>query len=174
MTIQLVRVEPEARTVAWSVQSPTPGVVLLDFTIEGRAPWAPLHWRAGLWSKPPLDLSLDAAGQLVALQFALQDERVLPGEATLLAAPETGLPVFDVNEWPSERYRDEKIPVEPIRTSSGDLVVRIGPPRPLARVCGVVPGLLMAFTDVGNLAEIRLGPLDREDWAAIDAFSLVD
>lgn len=40
--------------VRWNVESPVGGVVLIEVVLD-RNP-APLHWRAGLWEKPPLDL----------------------------------------------------------------------------------------------------------------------
>jgi hypothetical protein len=167
-------VDPGSRSATWNIESPTPGVVLIDVAIERPSRSTPLHWRAGTWSKPPLDLSLDDHGRLVGLQFVLQDERVPAGQWTVFPDPEVGLPVFDVRGWPSERYRDETMVVQASRLSSGELALRLGDLQPLARVCAVAAGVLMGFTEAGSLAEIRLGPLDEEDWAAIDAFSYVE
>lgn len=37
---------------------------------------APLHWRAGDWSKPPLDVRLSDVGAVESIQFVFQDESV--------------------------------------------------------------------------------------------------
>lgn len=174
MTLRLLRTEPGPRVATWSIETPTPGVVLIDVTIERQAASAPLHWRAGTWSKPPLDLALDDEGRLVGLQFVLQDERVAAGQWTVFPDPEEGLPVFDIQGWPSERYCDETMPVEASRLSGYKLALRLGDRQPLAGSCAVASGVVMGFTDASTLAEIRLGPFDQEDWAAIDAFSYVE
>ncbi|MEX2555047.1 MAG: hypothetical protein WEB06_05390 [Actinomycetota bacterium] len=174
MSLRLLRTELGPRAATWSIETPTPGVVLIDVTIEGQTASAPLHWRAGTWSKPPLDLTLDDQGRLVALQFVLQDERVAAGQWTVFPDFDEGLPVFDIAGWPSERYRDETVPVEASRLSGGELALRLGDPQPLGRACGVGSALVMGFTDASTLAEIRLGPLDQDDWAAINAFSYVE
>lgn len=174
MRLRLVRTDPGPRAATLSIETPTPGVVLIDVALEGQAPSAPLHWRAGTWSKPPLDLSLDDQGRPVGLQFVLQDERVPTGHWTVFPDPEEGLPLFDIGDWPSERYCDETMSVEASRLSGGELALRLGDPQPLGHACEVAPGVLMGFTHAGDLAEIRLGPFDEEDWASIHAFSYVE
>jgi hypothetical protein len=50
--------EPQAM-VAWRIESPTVGVVLFDVDVGAWGHPIPLHWRAGDWRKPPLDIQLD-------------------------------------------------------------------------------------------------------------------
>jgi hypothetical protein len=174
MTLRLVRVDPVSVAAVWSIETPTPGVVFIDVALDGDAPPAPLHWRASTGAKPPLDLSLDGGGRLVGFQFVLQDERVPSGEWSVLPDPENGVPLFDVSEWPSDRYRDEIVPVSASRLSGGELTLRLGEARAPTHACQVGAGLVMAFNEDNSLAEIRLGPLDDEDWDAIAAFSFVE
>ena len=134
---------------------------------------SPLHWRAGLWDKPPLDVTMDAAGGLLGVQFVLQDERVDRGGTLAVSAePESGRPVFDVEAWPADRYLDVETTVTALRTPEGLLVLRIGDVGASDRVLAVGEGLAVGLHE-GALAEIRIGPLTGEDWEAIDAFSFV-
>lgn len=174
MSLLLLRTEPATLQSTWSIEAPTVGVVLIDVTIRRAESAAPLHWRAGAWTKPPLDVSLDDEGRLISIQFVLQDERVSPGQWSVLPDPEGAAPVFDVKNWPAERYRDETLAVTASRLSGGELALRIGDEQHLARACRVDAGLLMAFGADGDLAKILLGPLANEDWEGIDAFSFVE
>lgn len=170
-----MRLDPHTVRAAWSIEAPTPGVVLIDVTLGESRPTTPLHWRMGTWTKPPLDLSLDDGGRPVALQFVLQDERVAAGQSLAdLPEPEGGVPIFDINDWPPERYCDETGPVRANRLPSGELRLQIGEPQPVRRACRTAPGLLLGFDERDVLAEIRLGPLAGEDWEAINAFSFVE
>jgi hypothetical protein len=166
--------EATALVATWSIETPTPGVVLIDVAIGGQQTPVPLHWRVGTWVKPPLDLSLDHEGHLVGMQFVLQDERVQAGQWSVLPDEEIAVPVFNVENWPAERYRDETMAVGASRLSGGELALRIGEAGDLTRACRTKGGLLVAFGADDSLAEIRLGPLSSEDWEAIDAFSFVE
>jgi hypothetical protein len=172
--LRLVRTDPGSHHAIWSIESPTPGVVLINLAIDGMSEPVPLHWRAGTWTKPPLDVELDARGRLVGLQFVLQDERVPVGEGSVLPERDTALPIFDVTAWPHDRYLDEKIPVVANRLRGGELALLIGDRLPLTKAIQIGSSLTLAFANSGRLAEIRLGPLSGDDWEAIDAFSTGD
>lgn len=169
--LRLKDLESPLSRVACNVESPTPGVVLVEVGL-GSDP-APLHWRAGSWDKPPLDISMDASGRLLAVQFVLQDEWVeRDGTATERAPSELGRPVFDVSSWPDDRYLDVEASVTAVRTPEGTLVLRIGEVGDVDRVVLVGEGLAVCLR-ADALVEVRIGPLDVEDWEAIDAFSSV-
>lgn len=169
--LKLIRqdlLEPE---VSILVESPVPGVVLID-AVLGR-PEAPLHWRAGLWNKPPLDVSLVPNGRLAAVQFVLQDERVPRSESLNLSWDGTGgiWPVFDVGSWPDGRYLDEEIAVSLERM--GDLLV-LGVGAAMAQRWECVGnGLAIGLNGSDEVVVLVPGPLGAEDWDAIDTFSSV-
>lgn len=169
--LRLKGLEAPLSRVGCNVESPTPGVVLVELVLGSDR--APLHWRVGLWDKPPLDISMDASGRLLGVQFVLQDERVERDDtATESGASESGRPVFDVATWPDDRYLDVEAPVTAVRTPEGTLVLRIGDVGNVDRVLLVGDGLAVGVR-ADALAEVRIGPLTVEDWEAIDAFSFV-
>jgi hypothetical protein len=88
-----------------------------------------------------------------------------------LPSTEVGLPIFDTDSRPSDRYIDEESSVSAIRLAGGELVVRLGNEQPLRRICQVGSDLFMGFSDDRVLKEVRLGPLSADDWEDIDAFS---
>src|SRR5918996_4765799 len=108
LKLRLAGSESSRGEATWSIESPTPGVVLIDVNVVGANRRPPLHWRTGTWQKPPLDISLDREGRLIGFQFVLQDERVKEGVATDLPAPKACWPIFDVANWPKDRYLDDK------------------------------------------------------------------
>ncbi len=169
--LRLARIETVPCDAIWSIESPTPGVVLIDVHVVGIEEAVPLHWRTGTWTKPPLDLSLDREGRLVGFQFVLQDERVREGISSDFPSPEVGLPLFDIEDWPSDRYADVKSALEAFRLAGSELELRLGDELSVRQVCQVGSSLFMAFGDHDRLSAIRLGPLSVEDWEAIDAFS---
>jgi hypothetical protein len=169
--LQLARIERVPCDAYWSIESPTPGVVLIDVHVAAIEESVPLHWRTGTWTKPPLDISLDREGRLVGFQFVLQDERLREGTSSDLPSPEVGLPVFNIEDWPPDRYADESSPVDCVRLAGGELQLRLADEFSVRHVCQIGSGLFMAFGDDGGLRAIRLGPLSVEDWEAIDAFS---
>lgn len=172
MSLQLLRTEPATAFATWRIETPTVGVVLIDVVIGGSQTAVPLHWRVGTWMKPPLDVALDGEGRLVGFQFVLQDERVDRATWSMLPDLESTVPVFNVENWPPDRYRDETLSVNARRLAGGELALRVGDERPLARAFDLAPRLVLAFGADGALAEMRLGPLPNDDWEAIDAFSL--
>jgi len=161
-----------ADDVSWRVEIPVPGVVLIDVSVGSGGCAVPLHWRAGDWTKPPLDVSLSAQGRIEAVQFVLQDERV--GRASMrMRCPVTqsGVAEFAVDDWAADRYRDERVEVSAARSGTDELVLRIGDPSVDLEYCRAGVGLLLGF-DRDELAEIVLGPLSLEDWESVGAFSL--
>ena len=168
--LRLARIETVSCDAIWRIESPTPGVVLIDVHVVGIEEAVPLHWRTGTWSKPPLDVSLDREGRLVGFQFVLQDERVREGIPLDFPVPKLGLPVFDVEDWPSDRYADVKSALEAFRLEGSELELRLGD-ESVRQACQVGSSLFMTFGDHDRLSAIRLGPLSVEDWEAIDAFS---
>jgi hypothetical protein len=172
--VRVVAVAPDVEgTVGWRIESPTVGVVLVDVGLGRDPDPAPLHWRAGEWSKPPLDLEIDSiSGRLQALQFILQDERVPVEKVAPLPAGQQGVPVFEVAGWPADRYRDVRYPVAAIRSQTGELVLRIGR-RGCANACRVRGGLAIGYDRGGDLCKIRVGPLTGDEWESIDSFSAI-
>ncbi len=173
VSLQLRQTKPATVRATWGIQTPTIGVVIIDVVIDESETPLPLHWRVGTWVKPPLDLSIDHDGRLVGIQFVLQDERVQPGHSSGLPDPAVAVPVFNVENWPIDRYRDEAMVVDACRLSGGELLLRVGEARDLTRACRTSRELVVAFDQDDSLAEIRLGPLSREDWEVIDTFSFV-
>ena len=154
------------------VESPVPGVVLIDVSLVGEGFPVPLHWRAGDWSKPPLDVSLRPDGRVAGIQFVLQDESVPEeGFSAQRRVGWAGTPVFVVDGWPADRYRDERLAVSASRSLSGELVLRLGGAGPALEWGEVSAGLVFGFAD-DQLVEIVVGLLDADDWASVSAFSL--
>lgn len=172
--LRLCEIDPIPSEISWSIDAPTPGVVIVDVAIgPGRVP-VPLHWRAGSWTKPPLDVTLDNEGRLTAIQFVLQDEQVEFGGVlhNQCGAPKIGIPRFEVSSWPEDRYWDERLPVVAHRTGVGELLLHIGERRQLCQQCAPGPGLLLGFDQDVSLATVKIGPMAIDDWASIDAFSI--
>lgn len=169
--LRLKKLDAPLAQVPCNIESPTPGVVLVEVDL-GRYP-APLHWRVGLWDKLPLDLSMDPSGRLLSVQFVLQDERVGRDDGAIeRAVSNAGRPVFDVASWPENRYVDVEAPVVAARTPAGTLVLRVGDGGEVERVLLVGDGLALGLRRT-RLVDIMIGPLSREEWEAIDAFSFV-
>lgn len=170
-TLRLKAKEAPLPQVPWRIESPTPGVVLVEAVLDTDR--APLHWRVGQWDKPPLDLWMDASGRLLGVQFALQDERVGPEDTTAdKPVDDHGRPVFDVSSWPEDRYIDTEAPVVAARAREGTLALRIGDCGQIDRLLQVGDGLAVGLR-TSALATVRLGPLSAEDWETIDAFSWI-
>lgn len=163
--------------VSWRMESPVPGVVLIDVAVGSGGCPVPLHWRVGDWTKPPLDVSLTAEGRIEAFQFVLQDERVedeLAGRTevtTRRSVAWAGAVTFAIERWPADRYLDERLEVSAERSGSDELVLRIGDRLVELEYCEAGLGLLLGF-DHDELVEIVLGPLSVEDWDSVGAFSL--
>src|SRR5439155_5966841 len=107
--IRLIRLEASEYPIGLSIEVPTKGVAILDVTVGSWRSRVPLHWRAGNWSKPPLDVALSPDGELESIQLVLQDEAVNASDECLPALrhqEEAGRPAFDVDGWPPNRYFD--------------------------------------------------------------------
>ena len=154
-------------SVAWTIDCPTRGVVIVDVAVGGVVSRMPLHWRAGDWSKPPLDVRLSPRGMLENIQIVLQDESVDMGEAAVPSEGMRGLPVFDVQGWPAGRYSDTRIEVEILRLARGELYAAIGDGRPEKSVL-VGEGLSLVVDSAGRLVGILLGPLTAAEWQMVE------
>ncbi len=168
MLLKSVLKSSVAVPIRWSVDCPASGVVILDVTVGDGVSAVPVHWRAGDWTKPPLDLRLSRAGVVEQIQFVFQDESVDAGDLLLPAGPEAGLPIFDLDGWPEDRYLDARVAVKTQRLPSGELYAAIGDSRP-ERVVSVTRGLRFGFDSSDQLAAIALGPLSSSEWQVIEA-----
>jgi hypothetical protein len=81
-----------------------------------------------------------------------------------------GVPLFDVEGWPSDRYVDTRTSVLATRLSSDELVVSIADSDPVRRL-RLGEGLCIGLDPIGEVAELILGPLDIEQWRTIAAAS---
>ncbi|HEV2376997.1 MAG TPA: hypothetical protein VGS19_33145 [Streptosporangiaceae bacterium] len=158
----------EALPIRWTLDCPTRGVVVLDVAVGKATSSAPLHWRAGDWTKPPLDLQLNNAGAVESIQFVFQDESVDAGESLLPSDSVIGLPVFDVQRWSPDRYMDARVAVETMRLQSGELYPAIGVDSP-KRAISVTWGLRFGVDSSSQLVAIAIGPLTPDEWQLIEA-----
>lgn len=162
-------VEPDdAAAIRWTLDCPARRVVILDVEVGQETSGAPLHWRAGDWTKPPLDLRLSASGSVESIQFVFQDEAVEPGESVLPSRSEIGSPIFDVAKWPEGRYVDARLLVKTFRLPSGELYAAIGEGRP-ERSVSVTRGLRFGFDSSDQLVGVALGPLTDDEWRMVEA-----
>lgn len=155
-------------SIHWTLDCPTRGVVILDVMVGQDASDAPLHWRAGDWTKPPLDLRLSDAGSVENIQFVFQDKSVGSGQVALPSKSEIGLPTFDVRAWPEGRYVDARIAVRTSRLPSGELYAAIGEGQP-ERSLSVTSGPRFGFDSSDHLVGIALGPLTAGEWQVVEA-----
>jgi hypothetical protein len=154
---------------SWTLDCPAIGAVVLNVRVGYRtASNAPLHWRAGDWSKPPLDMRMSSIGDIEGVQFVFQDESIFSNTDPFPATAEVGVPVFDVHAWPDDRYLDTLVNVHTFRVPTGELCATIGevPPK---RVISSARGLRIAFAATGELAGFEVGPFSRDDWLMIEA-----
>lgn len=162
-------INPEgALPIKWQLDCPTRGVVILDAAVGEVATSTPLHWRAGDWSKPPLDVRLSDNGEVESIQFVFQDESVDVGDVVPPSEMATGLPTFEVGAWPPDRYSDVHLPVTTLRLPSGHLYAAIGNFQP-SRSVSVTWGLRFDFDPADQLVGIALGPLTADEWQLIEA-----
>ena len=149
----------------------TAGVVAIDVALDKSA-LPSLHWRAGNWTKPPLDVAVDPEdGRLRGIQIVLQDEGVPDGKYRVNALEvRRGVPAFDVGTWAnSDRYVDETIPVVATRAPDDSLEVLIGEYGEPGVTLTVDDQLELLFTSESVLSAIRVGPLSAEEWSLIAA-----
>lgn len=149
-----------------TVDVPTGGVAILDVMLGGPRSLAPLHWRTGDWTKPPLDLSMSATGRLERVNFVLQDEEVRSIEEETGLEHDTGVPCFDVRGWSPDRYRDGTAELDVGRTPSGELVIALATDPPV-RGIRVGGRLRLEFDGGGALVLVGIGPLDRQMWRRV-------
>lgn len=163
---QLTEAE-EALPVKWDLDCPTRGVVILDVALGGSPSNTPFHWRAGDWTKPPLDVRLSEEGLVQSIQFVFQDEAVETNEVVLPTDVKTGVPKFDVEAWSSDHYSDARLNVKTVRLPSGELYAKIGDAQPSFSI-SVTWGLRFDF-DADQMVGIALGPLSADEWEVIEA-----
>ncbi len=155
------------------IESPTRGVVLINWVQESpeKVQSAPLHWRIGLWNKPPIDIEIDAAdGHLRGLQIVLQDEAITAQiPAPISHKVLSGLPDFDVTKWPlTDRYLDEVADVTVAWTSSDDILVLFTPQlSSRAMECEVHPSVSLLFDEGKWLVGLRLPGITAEEKAVL-------
>lgn len=166
--LQVRTVNPGSDLVQIAVDSPTRGVAIVDVQISPILNPAPLHWRAGDWTKPPLDVSLGPDGRPKSLQVVFQDEEVPRTNASEPIQAEVGVPIFDIGDWPANRYLDTRTVVQMEHLESDELAVRIGTDQP-DRWLQLGPGLEFGFDAAGTLVKLIIGPLDDGQWRLIAA-----
>ncbi|HEU5375400.1 MAG TPA: hypothetical protein VFV38_08180 [Ktedonobacteraceae bacterium] len=181
--LKTVEIEQLSVQVIREITSPAQGVVLIDCRIareeEDEEPLTvPLHWRVGDWSKPPIDIALDAdTGRFQSLQLVLQDEtierRVQPAIDVATLTSETGIPVFERTLWNNgERYADERLqPTPSWEGQSGLLVMFVPVPALIIRACLVDKSLMFLLDERDEIIGFQLNQITREEkrtirWAA--------
>lgn len=168
LSLKSLEESTEALQIRWTLDCPARGVVILDAAVGEDASGAPLHWRAGDWKKPPLDIRLSEGGAVESIQFVFQDEVVGAGRDAQPLRTEIGTPIFDVAEWPIERYVDDRVAVTTRRLPSGELYAAIGDDR-AERSISVTWGLRFHFSSSDHLVGIVVGPLTADEWQLVDA-----
>lgn len=153
--------------ISITVESPTDGVALVDVDMNRPSTTVPLHWRVGDWTKPPLDISVTPEGRLQRLQFVIQDEEVGRTGVAAESTDDQGVPLFDVDRWPPDRYLDVRALVRAARLASGELAILVGNEN-TARWLRVGDGLAFGLDASGRVSQLVVGPLDAEQWRVID------
>jgi hypothetical protein len=179
--LKVVEIKDIQVRVAREITSPAQGVVLIDCLLttdeEKKEPSpVPFHWRAGDWSKPPIDITLEAdTGRFQSLQLVLQDETIT--RTTLLSAestePSKGIPIFARADWSNnERYIDEHL--QPMLSWEGPdnlLVVFTPTPVQVTQTCQVDASLMFLLNEQSEVIGFRLDQVTSEEkrtirWAA--------
>lgn len=153
--------------VNWTLDCPAPGVVIIDVAVGDAASAVPFHWRAGDWTKPPLDFRLSERGALESIQIVFQDEEVSEGEGVAPPATARGCPVFDVGDWPAGRYLDVRTSVRVLRLPSGELRAVIGDREPEQSIA-VAEGLRLEVDPARHLVGVVFGPLSVGEWHKLE------
>jgi hypothetical protein len=182
---EIQQLEPHDRVIR-EVTSPAQGLVLLDCKFdmdeeeEGNESVrlsAPLHWRAGTWTKPPIDITLRADdGRFQSLQLVLQDETIptraiiVPGQATSSCK---GIPIFDRTAWQEEEYYiDERLqPMLSWQEYNSVGVVFASMPVQVAQVCEIDASLMFLLDEQNQVIGFRINNLTKDEkhtlrWAA--------
>jgi hypothetical protein len=148
-----------------SVTSPVRGVAVVDLSIGSQSA-VPLHWRAGDWSKPPIDLAVSADGYLESLQIVLQDEDAsLPSTVQITESLPWTVKVH-TEEWPENRYRDAIMPINIRRTDIGELVISLGD-EPLIGESHRVSPRLRVIVMHNELRGLLIGPMSIDEWDTV-------
>jgi hypothetical protein len=177
--LKIVEIERVPAKVTREVTNLAQGVVLIDCRLttdeENEEPLSvPLHWRAGDWSKPPIDIALDAeTGHLRSLELILQDEII--EHKTLLSTEladidiDRGTPIFERTLWSDdERYVDETLmPTLSWGEQNSLLVVLVSPPVRVARTCLVDSSLVFLLNEQNEIIGFRLNQITREEKSTI-------
>lgn len=156
--------------VSWTIDCPAPGTLIIDVAVGHAASAVPLHWRAGDWTKPPLDFRLSERGALESVQVVLQDEEVSEDEGAALPATVRGCPVFHVGDWPEGRYMDVRTSVKILRLPSGELHAVIGDRMPEQSIV-VAEGLRLEVDTARRLVGAVIGPLSVSEWRKVQLAS---
>lgn len=104
-----IRDDPNCR-VSREIEELTTGVVSIHYVVQRDFARPPLHWRAGKWDKPPVDIRVDPVdGQLRAVQVVIQHPLSEKSGATPKAPRiRRGVPFFDLGAWQGGKpYLDE-------------------------------------------------------------------
>jgi hypothetical protein len=144
---------------------------LINVDVAGPRSLTPLHWRAGEWTEPPIDIEVNPDdGAIQAVQVVLQDEwagmRVPPSSQDAVS----GLPLVAFADWPTDGYWDVRCRVAVARAGTGELIVDLGD-RGAVSYAGQLGSLLFGWDASGELCQIVIGPLSSEDWDDVNAFS---
>jgi hypothetical protein len=165
--MRAIDLNTRSRSVGIAVDSPTKSVATVDVKIGAQTP-APLHWRGGDWTKPPLDIALSSDGYVESIQVVFQDEEVAMADWKVATQIELGVPAFEIDEWPTNRYLDVRIGVRTIRLASGELLVSIGD-EDAVRLFRPGDGLALGLDASGRLVQVLVGPFDAEHWRLLGA-----
>lgn len=173
--LKIVEIEQLPARVLREITSPAQGLVLIDCQLsikeENEEPLAvPLHWRAGDWSKPPIDIALDEdTGRFQSLQFVLQDEVIergtLPGIDLATLTSETGVPIFERGLWSDdEHYADERLqPISTWERQNDLLMVFTSQPAQVTKACLVDDSLAFLLNEQNEIIGFQLNQITREE-----------
>jgi hypothetical protein len=174
MTTGLLRVRGvliEESAAVLDIDTPTHGVAIVNARFDRRKSPVPLHWRAGDWTKPPMDIEIDPqTGAVQAAQFVLQDERIPQSDMTEAPTPSGGTPIVETEGWTSDPYLGVHCDLRVWRGSSDELIVTFGDRSAVSH--NGRDRLTFGWDDASELAEVTFGPLSRQDWARINAYSV--
>lgn len=164
----LLRLSQRDQTeVQVTVTTPTTGVAILDVQVGETSSKSPLHWRAGMWTKPPVDIAVDPAnGRLQGVQIVLQDEDVPWGGGENLPADE-GAPAISTERWSEDRYRDEVMEVHLLRTPDDRLEVRLKGFGEASKTFQIGGKLQLIVGPDDSLVGLRVGPMSSSDWGRL-------
>jgi hypothetical protein len=152
----------DGQPISLDLTIPSPTVAILDIKVGRNQPPVPFHWRAGDWSRPPLDISLSDAGSVESVQVVCNKGELRRVE---FAMPRVsfGTPIFDVSGWPESRYRDCRLAVAMARTGSEEITVDFGIAGRTARALNVGPGLNLILSEAQDLVGFSVTGIKSKD-----------